>query len=228
MVATPCYGDVVNVDHARSTLRLALACRSRRVACEIVTLSGDSLVARARNALAAVFMASACSHLLFVDADGGFEPEDVFRLLAAAKDFVAGLPPRKTPELDFGVNWLGQPWRPERVDQVSGAVEIAGCGAAFTLISRRVFQAVAGVSPHLKCRGPDYLSWAEQEAHFAFFDCEVAEGGYWSEDLVFCRRWRACGGEVWAIPDMVLRHHGPRAFVGSLAERIAAVQGRCS
>ena len=52
---------------------------------------GDALITRARADLVALFLDDpAATHLLFVDADIGFEPDQVFSLLEADKD-VAGM-----------------------------------------------------------------------------------------------------------------------------------------
>ena len=218
VVATPCYGRSVGVDYAASMLKLAAAARFAQVSCSTMLLPGESLVPRARNALAAMFMASGHSHLMFIDADGGFEAGDVFRLLRADKGVVCGIVPRKTAEPSFAVNWLAGPGRMSDVEPVSGALEIHSAGAAFMMIERAALETMAEKMPGLRCMGPSYLDEAAQRHHHAFFDTAVADGGYWSEDLVFCRRWRECGGKVWAIPTMRLRHHGYRLHEGMLAD----------
>nr|QQZ50657.1 hypothetical protein JKL49_04090 [Phenylobacterium glaciei] len=59
------------------------------------TGGGDALITRARAAMADKFLKSGASHLLFVDADIGFKPEQVFRLLDADRDLVgASIPSR--------------------------------------------------------------------------------------------------------------------------------------
>lgn len=216
MVATPCYGGVVTNAYMQSALRLAIACRDKQVTCEIVTSPGDSLVQRARNTLAAVFLASRHSHLLFIDADIEFHARDALRLLVADKDLICGIYPKKSIALEFPLNFL--PGSSERLNRCprSGAIEIMEGPTGFMMISRRVFEAMMAAHPQWKYRGPDHLDEPQQAMCHSFFDCERRGDAYLSEDFTFCQRWRDLGGQVWALPDIELRHHGMHAFGGVL------------
>jgi hypothetical protein len=55
----------------------------------------ESLVTRARNRIVANFLATTCSHLLFVDADIGFTAKDVDALVRGGFDVVGGVYPMK-------------------------------------------------------------------------------------------------------------------------------------
>ena len=61
---------------------------------------GDALITRARANLMTLFLDDpTATHFLFVDADIGFTPEQVFRLIESGADVVAGVYPIKR------VNW---------------------------------------------------------------------------------------------------------------------------
>src|SRR5579863_2664218 len=63
-----------------------------------VLFNSDAAAARARNSLAAVFLQSRCSHLLFVDADvSGFTPDNVASMIRVNLPVVCGAYPRKGP-----------------------------------------------------------------------------------------------------------------------------------
>ena len=93
-VATPCFGGQVTTAYANSMLKLQTACRAQSVDFEWLMLGGDALITRARADLVAHFLERPdATHLLFIDADIGFEPAQVFRLLAFDADVTAGVYP---------------------------------------------------------------------------------------------------------------------------------------
>src|SRR5712671_2830895 len=100
-VATPCFGGQVASIYAGSIFHLQRAVRSKsNIDLKVLMRDGDALITRARANLMTLFLDDpAATHLLFVDADIGFTPEQVFRLIESGADVVAGLYPIKR------INW---------------------------------------------------------------------------------------------------------------------------
>src|SRR6516165_10183084 len=100
-VATPCFGGQVSSIYAKSLFALQRAVHQMsNVELKVHLRDGDALITRARANLAALFLDDpASTHLLFIDADIGFTPEQVFRLMESGADVVAGCYPIKR------VNW---------------------------------------------------------------------------------------------------------------------------
>src|SRR4051812_32269109 len=94
-VCTPCYGGMANIVFFNSLLKLQMACAERGVALEIRLTGGDALIRGGRSRMACGFLETEHTHLLFVGADVGFEPEHLFRLLAFDKPLVGGVYPLK-------------------------------------------------------------------------------------------------------------------------------------
>lgn len=177
----------------------------------------DCLVDRGRDRVAAGFLASDCTHLLFLDGDIEFEPADVLRLLSAGKDICAGAYKMKD---DSGTYAISLPGDRADWDAEARALEVEGAGTGFMLIARHVFERMAKEMPEIAYTnaGPN---GAAHRMH-AFFEQRIVDGWRVSEDILFCRRWRALGGKVWVCPDISLRHWGKRAWDGVLAKDMGA------
>ena len=80
--ATPCYGGMITDQYFLSMFKLSQAFMQHGISFRITTLRNESLVTRARNILAAMFMESTASHLFFIDADIEFDVDSVLRALA--------------------------------------------------------------------------------------------------------------------------------------------------
>ena len=101
VVATPCFGGQVSSIYASSIFGLQQAVQGiSNVDLKVHLRDGDALITRARANLVTLFLDDpAATHLLFIDADIGFTPDQVFRLIESGADVVAGCYPIKR------VNW---------------------------------------------------------------------------------------------------------------------------
>ena len=97
VVGTPCFGGLVTSAYANSLMQLQGACIARGIGFEWLLLGGDALITRARADLVAHFLDRPhATHLLFIDADIGFAPEQVFRLMDFGAEMAACAYPSKT------------------------------------------------------------------------------------------------------------------------------------
>jgi hypothetical protein len=237
LIATPCFGGQVASLYANSLLKLQLACQGRGIELRILMLGGDALITRSRANLVAHFLDDPkTTHMLFVDADIGFEPEQVFRLIDFGADMAAGVYPVKRVNWAKAKNALAadRP-KPEaasldyvleiedkaRIGVRDGFAKVRYAGTGFLMIRRAALEAMCNAHPELQFRRehatPDAL--AQSPHRFALFECmiEPETGMYLSEDFAFCRRWTALGGEIWADLQSQLTHVGPVAFAGDVA-----------
>src|ERR1700719_2462669 len=101
VVATPCFGGQVSSIYASSIFQLQRAAQDKaNLKLKVEMRDGDALITRARANLMTLFLDDpTATHFLFVDADIGFAPEQVFRLIESGADVVAGVYPIKR------VNW---------------------------------------------------------------------------------------------------------------------------
>jgi hypothetical protein len=178
----------------------------------IDTMVNESLITRGRNSLVAKFMTfePKSTHLMFVDADIGFEPEEIVKLALADKDVVGGLYPKKSLPISYVVNKV-----PNSIKE-GNLVEVANLGTGFMLIKRGVIEEMIKQYPHLHYKDAIGLDPKYDQMKYAFFDTEIDSNTleYLSEDYNFCKRWREMGGKIWADLSISLRHMGYYSFQG--------------
>ena len=81
-IATPCYGGQLSVSYFKSMLRTADCLREHGIKYQVATKANESLISRALNTLVAEFLGRTMyTHLLWIDADPGWEPDIIIKLL---------------------------------------------------------------------------------------------------------------------------------------------------
>lgn len=175
------------------------------------TVIGSSLIPKARNSLAAEFLATDCTHLLFLDCDLSFRADHVEALLAHRVPIVGAYYARKRSG-DPGWVVRRLPDDPP-VNPENGLQLLAGIGAGFLLIERAVFEAmIAHGGEAIRYYADEVL---REEHDFFPVGIQVDPDGrrrYLGEDNGFCRRARELGFPVYGDPNLVLAHHGTAAF----------------
>jgi hypothetical protein len=238
VVATPCYGGMVTQRFMQSICELLLAATKEGVTVSVELLANDSLITRARNTLVATALDKPeVTHLMFIDADVGFMPEQVGRMIHFDRDVVAGMYPLKIAHDDAAVTdrvargeplasarlrYVGAPLPDEVREQSDGFVTAEFVGAGFLLIKRAVLERMQAAYPETRYHAVHDRAVPQRSPNqYALFDCIIdpVEGVYLSEDYAFCRRWRALGGEIWLDTRSRLSHIGPHEFAGDAALR---------
>jgi hypothetical protein len=244
VVATPCFGGQISTIYARSIFHLQSAVRSlSNIKLKVELRDGDALITRARANLMTLFLNDpTATHFLFIDADIGFTPDQVFRLIESGADMVAGAYPIKRVNWEkarraikaersdvpsAALDYVLEIDDPDHVAVVNGFTRVRYAGTGFLMIRRHVFEKM--------CAHPGYASLQFFREHsldvlagspnrFALFECMIdpAGGTYLSEDFAFCKRWTDIGGEIWADLQSRLDHVGPSVFHGNLSSQFAA------
>lgn len=183
-------------------------------------LVGDSLVARARNRLAAQFLASDATHLLFLDTDLIFSPDHIERLVghadAGGHAIVAGLYPKKQKQLAWVCN-VEDPEIRDGIDEAADLVPVKYAGTGCLMIAREVFERMID-------RWGDEIAYQPDDGEtgletlWDFFSVGVWEcprsgrRRYLSEDWYFCQRARDLGYQIMMDTRVVLKHCGEAVY----------------
>ena len=238
VVATPCFGGQISAVYALSMLKLQTRLRGYRdCSLKVLMKDGDALITRARASLLAQFLDDpGATHLLFIDADIGFEPEQVLRLIECGAEMCAAVYPIK--RIDWqqmkknallgersnpaaSLHYAFEVEDPNAVVASCGFIKVRYAGTGFLMIRRAALECMCAHYPQLRYKRDHSIDAAtESDNRFALFECAIAgDGTYLSEDFAFCKRWTDMGGEIWADLNSRLHHIGPMTFCGDLASR---------
>jgi hypothetical protein len=239
VVATPCFGGQISVLYAASLFKLQTLLRTYRdINLKLIFKDGDALITRARASLLSQFLDDpSATHLLFIDADIGFEPDQVVRLIECGADMCAAVYPIKRidwqrmknalsgaqPNPAASLQYALEVEDPNAVIANSGFIKVRYAGTGFLMIRRAALERMCAHYPQLRYKRDHSIDAAtESDNRFALFECAIADDGtYLSEDFAFCKRWTDMGGEIWADLNSRLHHIGPMTFCGDLALRFA-------
>jgi hypothetical protein len=212
----PCYGGQLTESTFMSYIKWANMARQLGIEWTVETMTNESLISRARDTLTAKFLhTEGSTHLMFIDADIGWEPWHLLVLLNRKVDVIGGLYPMKSMPIKWCVN--GIPGQEEGVDNL---VEVTKTGTGFLLIKREVFEKLDS-HPAVKPFANDIGLPPELNKYMkTYFDTAVREGRYYSEDWTFCENWRDIGGQVFVDKRVLLKHTGTYVFDAGTQDKL--------
>ena len=183
-IATPQYAGQCNGLYMKSCLDLQAILNHYGIESRFSFLFNESLITRARNYLTDEFLRSGFTHLLFLDSDIHFDPQDVLTLLALDKDIIGGPYPKKainwtnvkraiqkSARIENGAivwddveagslenvagDYVFNPIPGTTQFQVTEPLQVMEIGTGFMLIKREVFDKFKEEYPHLRYK-PDH------------------------------------------------------------------------
>lgn len=239
MIATPMYGGMCTGAYVVGLINTINRMRELGVRVYWAQIMNESLITRARNELARLFLEKEMDYLMFIDADIQFDGQGVATLMAADKDIACGVYPKK--EIDWGkVADAAKSGKTDDLKDYAGAfvmnmvaneqgfvesdkdglIEVRHGGTGFMLIKRQVF---LDLMPHV----PTYrtATFKNADGEYAkpltheFFATSIDDtGALLSEDYHFCELWRKHGGKIHINPFIKLEHVGTYIYGGNLVK----------
>lgn len=205
----------------------------------LITRGRNNLVAKAMSD-------PAMTHILFIDSDITWDPIHVIKLIIADKELVGGIYPIKKYHWDrlsqesitsilerkkisynaglsdtqmiyhnllhYNFNYLQNQNRIE-----NNLMEIYTLATGFMMIQRSCIAKMSAAHP--QCKYTDdcgFLQGDENKNAYSLFDCAIVNDHYYSEDWLFCHRWRLIGGQIFVDITVDLWHTGQEDYQGRL------------
>jgi hypothetical protein len=247
-IATPMYGGQCAGMYTKSIADLSALCTQHNIPVQFYFLFNESLITRARNYCVDEFMRSDAEHLMFIDSDIGFNPQDVIALMALQSnepekyDIIGGPYPKKCISwekiklaVDKGIadddpnvlekfvgDFVFNPKGGTQSIPIHEPVEVLEIGTGFMMITKKALKKFADSYPQYLYK-PDHA----RTEHFdgsrditMFFQAEVDAKSkrYLSEDYWFCQKAQDINLRTWFCPWMKMQHVGSYIFGGSLAD----------
>lgn len=205
LISTPSYDGKVNVWHATAlseTVKLGL---TKNINISAIYVSYDALVQRARNDIFSLAYNAKVDDLIFIDCDVDWSPTDFFKLLNYDVDIVAAPIIKKNDQIvTYSVK------APIYAPEKNGLVPVLGCATGFMRIRREAIEKIW-------YNAAEYKEPHKPEPIRMVFDVKVVDGELWSEDIVFCARWRELGGKIYIDPTIDCGHSGEKRWIGNFS-----------
>src|SRR5262245_7349194 len=226
IASNPCAAFAVSLAATAQALTVA------GIRFDIETLHGCCHVDDARNVLMRQFLQSECTDLFFLDADLGWHPNNVIKLLKLPGDIVAGIYPHKSDKETFPLH----PFEGETHPTEYGLLPMPKVATGFMRLRRAVVETL-----YEREKAKERLMWLDGD-HAGLNRLPVAricERGFVRElgldhlsrteasqsgDYVLCLKARSLGFNVFAFPDMHFNHCGEKVWSGHFGNHMRREQ----
>jgi len=236
--ATPCFGAQVSCNYTHSLIQTIKLLSNHNID-SVYAFLPNQIVTRARNLLTHMFLKTDATHLFFIDADIQFRPEDVLEMIHNNKSICVGLYANKdyivnsnhdtndandandaNSDFFFKCIQYSSTFEQNINSLVNNKlIKIKHGATGFMIIERDVLI-------HLKNIVKSYIH--NDETVHAFFNCEVHNNTYLTEDYYFCQLWKnychdynlqnpnsMLDDSIWADLSICLNHEGWHSYKGN-------------
>lgn len=233
LIATPMYNSQCTAGYTASIVNLFKKYREYpNLDLEFMYGTNEALITYARNMCANIFLKSDATHLLFIDADIQFDPDQVLKMIKTERDFVCGIYPKKKIDWDkvrfhamqgakaenlqaLANEYLFEPSKSMEADK-DGLVEISRSGTGMMMISRKVFETLLDKVDYFNLVSPvqSNVKFDQNNKYKEFFYTSKHPETkiFMNEDFTFCNLWRDNGGKIYGAPWVKLYHIGNHVY----------------
>ncbi len=178
----------------------------------IVFSVGCPYVSQARAVMLRKALDARADHIVFIDHDVSWKPQDMVRLLKADGDVVCGTYRFKRDAEEYMGRPMYGPSGKPLCRESDNAILMHSVPAGFLKITKKAVNLFMAAYPELIYG--DLFS-----PHIDLFNHGAHEGTWYGEDYAFSRRWREQCGDIWCVPDLTITHHTEdKAYPGNYHE----------
>ena len=210
LIGTPAYGGQCYTKYTESLLYTIKLLENNNIECEVKFIN-NQIVTRARNMIASVFMNDeSFTHLLFIDSDIEWNPEYVLYLLEHNLECVIGIYPNKqyiNEDSKITLNPSSSYFIP-KIER-NNLIKIKYAATGFMLIKKSALKKIE------KDVGMFYLPDDynnETVFLYNYFDCNIVDFNYLTEDYYFSHLLYKNNCEIWADKRINLYHLGTHRY----------------
>jgi hypothetical protein len=214
MIGSPSHDGKIEAWHVAALVETCKIGLANNINVIPIYMSYDALVQRARNDIAKLALESNVDDLFFIDSDVDWNPMDFFKMLNYDVDVVGAALIKKSEIQQYAVK-ITEGFKVED----NGLVEVAGVGTGMLRIRKDALIKIAESSE-------EYKEPHKQTPTKSIFEVKVIDGELWSEDIVFCKKWKDLGGKVYLDPMVNLGHSGSKRWVGNFYEWYKLISNR--
>lgn len=228
-IAVPAYQGMCHIKFMESMSALFIILKNENIDFHFFTITSESLISRARNICATQFLKSDSTHLMFIDTDIVFDPNDVLKMLKYDASVICGVYPFKT--LSFSS-------LKENIDHSSSLKSLIKNSALYCIDKKSVENEVCiakyaptgfmminkNVLLKIKQHYRDsiiyendisgYDVYADDNRFYDFFKVGIHEGIYLSEDYGFCQLVNDTDQKIYIDTSISLTHIGQFYYYG--------------
>lgn len=233
-----CYNHTMNTEYSLSMMNLLMYLKNNGINATLYPITFESLIPRARNAAVAYFLNDKdATHILFIDSDIEFNPNDVLKLINSEKEIVGGSYAQKWLDENIikkGINnnvedVLNVATRSSihlenpiyKIDELMKCTYIT---TGFLLIKKSAFEKIISKYPdNYYINDVDGYNGINGK-FYDFFPIGVNKETkrYESEDYGFSRLYKSISEDstIWCNTKIVLKHHGWYGYQNDLNKQL--------
>lgn len=211
LIGVPAYGGMCYTAFTESLLQTKTFLDKCNIDFDVKFIN-NQIVTRARNMISHIFMNDeSYTHLLFIDSDIQWNPTHIIMLLEHNLECVIGIYPNKkyykkdkqiilNPSSDIlPVNPL--------VSSKENLLPIKFAATGFMLLTKSALKRIENDIDTFFLPTQDTVKKV-----YNYFDCNVVDNNYLTEDYFFSYLFVKNGGEIWADKRISLYHHGHHCY----------------